>query len=227
MSVFSAYLGVAGLLDVGYQFHDAAEAGIATRVTIGVRDAGQGWYSVDVVMPGNAVSVRWDSAGNPNLIAREYFAPVAAVVDTPGTTTLLSRIGSVLTITGGKVDVNDKSGFNLTAAYDPAKTAAQAGASVTLTPEYDAAKNAMQAGASVVLDPIQVLQIADEILVRDWTQVSGEADESMLNALRSLRNRWELSLDGTLTVYQEDGSTVAWTRSVQTDPTAAPVIGMS
>ena len=37
--------------------------------------------------------------------------------DTPGTTTLLSRIASVLTITSGKVDVNDKTGFSLTAAY--------------------------------------------------------------------------------------------------------------
>ena len=34
--------------------------------------------------------------------------------DTAGTTTLLSRIASVLTITGCKVDVNDKTGFALT-----------------------------------------------------------------------------------------------------------------
>lgn len=36
-------------------------------------------------------------------------------VDTAGVTTLLSRIASALTITGGKVDVNDKTGFALTA----------------------------------------------------------------------------------------------------------------
>jgi hypothetical protein len=36
-----------------------------------------------------------------------------AGADTAGTTTLLSRIGSTLTITGGKVDVNDKTGFEL------------------------------------------------------------------------------------------------------------------
>jgi hypothetical protein len=47
-----------------------------------------------------------------------------AGTDTAGTTTLLSRIASNLTITAGKVDVNDKTGFALTAAYDPAKTAA-------------------------------------------------------------------------------------------------------
>jgi len=36
--------------------------------------------------------------------------------DTTGTTTLLSRIASALTITGGKVDVNDKTGFSLSGA---------------------------------------------------------------------------------------------------------------
>lgn len=36
--------------------------------------------------------------------------------DTSGTTTLLNRIGSALTITGGKVDVNDKTGFSLSSA---------------------------------------------------------------------------------------------------------------
>jgi hypothetical protein len=47
-----------------------------------------------------------------------------AGADTPGTTTLLTRVPGAITVTGGKVDVNDKTGFALTAAYDPAKTAA-------------------------------------------------------------------------------------------------------
>jgi len=38
-----------------------------------------------------------------------------AGTDTAGTTTLLSRIASALTITTGKVDVNDKTGFSLSA----------------------------------------------------------------------------------------------------------------
>ncbi len=53
-----------------------------------------------------------------------------AGADTAGTSTLLTRIASTLTITTGKVDVNDKTGFELAAAYDPAKTAAQAGDSM-------------------------------------------------------------------------------------------------
>jgi ABC-type cobalamin/Fe3+-siderophores transport system ATPase subunit len=55
-----------------------------------------------------------------------------AGTDTAGTTTLLSRIASALTITAGKVDVNDKTGFALTSAYDAAKTAAQAGDQMNL-----------------------------------------------------------------------------------------------
>lgn len=39
-----------------------------------------------------------------------------AGADTPGTGTLLSRVASTLTITGGKVDVNDKTGFSLSSA---------------------------------------------------------------------------------------------------------------
>lgn len=39
---------------------------------------------------------------------------LTAISDSAGVTTLLSRIGAALTITGGKVDVNDKTGFGLT-----------------------------------------------------------------------------------------------------------------
>jgi hypothetical protein len=41
---------------------------------------------------------------------------LTAISDSTGITTLLTRIASVLTITGGKVDVNDKTGFALTTA---------------------------------------------------------------------------------------------------------------
>lgn len=47
--------------------------------------------------------------------------------------------------------VSDKTGFSLTAAYDAAKTAAQAGNSMTLTAAYDAAKTAAQAGNAMTL----------------------------------------------------------------------------
>jgi hypothetical protein len=150
--ILSAYLKTAGLSDIGYRFYNADESANGARITAGVVDAGGGWYSVaNASVPANAASVRWNSAGTPSALAREYFAPV--VVD--------------------------------------------------------------------------AVAIADAILVRDWTLVSGEAGESVLNALRSIRNKWTLDLAGNLTVYKENGTTVAWTRTVTTDANSIPVTGMS
>lgn len=183
--IISSYLGVAGLSDIGYRFYTSAEAPVATRITTGIVDAGDGWYSVDATIPATGNSVRWDSTGTAEAKAREYLdlfndpwtkavpngyaAGTAGKIlgdnldakistrstyaggDTAGTTTLLSRIASALTITGGKVDVNDKTGFALTSAYDAAKTAAAPGAAMTLTAAYDAAKTAAQAGTAMTL----------------------------------------------------------------------------
>lgn len=54
--------------------------------------------------------------------------------------------------------------------------------------------------------------------------ITGAAARSPLNALRFLRNKWQV--DGTtLTVTQEDDATTAWTATVTSDATAAPVVG--
>ncbi len=61
--------------------------------------------------------------------------------------------------------------------------------------------------------------IADTLLKRDWTAVSGEAARSVLNALRFLRNKWAItgaSNPRTLTIYKEDDATSAWTSSANT-----------
>jgi hypothetical protein len=67
-------------------------------------------------------------------------------------------------------------------------------------------------------------EVADAVLKRDWTAVSGEASRSVLNALRFLRNKWDLAA-GTLTVKKEDDSTTAWTAAVTQDGSATPVTG--
>jgi hypothetical protein len=72
MSVISAYLGVSGLIDVGYRFYTSAEAPVAARITTGIVDAGDGWYSVDATIPATGNSVRWDSTGTTDAVAREY-----------------------------------------------------------------------------------------------------------------------------------------------------------
>ena len=58
--------------------------------------------------------------------------------------------------------------------------------------------------------------IADDVLLRDLaTGQPAAAGRSVQNALRFLRNRWQI--DGsTMTVYSEDDSTSAWTASVST-----------
>lgn len=72
-----------------------------------------------------------------------------------------------------------------------------------------------------VLDPHK---IADDILKRDWTAITGEAARSLLNAARFLRNKWTLT--GTaLSVKKEDDSTEAWSGTVTTDNAAVPIIG--
>jgi hypothetical protein len=64
---------------------------------------------------------------------------------------------------------------------------------------------------------------ADALLERDLGSVVAEADRSVVNALRFLRNKWSIS-GGTLTVYEEDDTTIAWTATLSTSA-ADPVTG--
>lgn len=55
--------------------------------------------------------------------------------------------------------------------------------------------------------------IADALLTRDMSDVTGEASRSPINALRFNRNKFVV--DGNiLTVYKEDDTTVAWTANL-------------
>lgn len=65
--------------------------------------------------------------------------------------------------------------------------------------------------------------IADALLTRDWTSVTGEAARSVLNALRFLRNKWSI-VTGTLTVTEEDDATEAWTAAVTDDAAADNIV---
>jgi hypothetical protein len=59
--------------------------------------------------------------------------------------------------------------------------------------------------------------VADAVLKRDWTVVTGEATRSVLNALRAIRNKVSFS-SGTATVTKEDDATTAWTAAVTGTP---------
>lgn len=83
--------------------------------------------------------------------------------------------------------------------------------------------NVVNAGGTVWSTVLN--DIADAILKRDWTSVTGEAARSALNALRFLRNKWSIA-GGTLTVTKENDTTSAWTAPVTTDAAAEPITGM-
>ena len=73
------------------------------------------------------------------------------------------------------------------------------------------------------LDASVGIELADALLKRDMSSVSGEAARSPLNALRFLRNKWSIAA-GTLTVTEEDDTTTAWTAALTTSAGADPII---
>jgi predicted lipoprotein with Yx(FWY)xxD motif len=127
-----------------------------------------------------------------------------AGADTSGTTTLLTRLPSAITLAGGAVTVgtnNDKTGYSIGAG----------GISST-----SFAANAIDS-SSVATNTVQ--EVADGILLRkldrtgDGTDAANE--RTVVNALRALRNKQSISA-GTLTVTKEDDATTAWTAAVTT-----------
>lgn len=64
--------------------------------------------------------------------------------------------------------------------------------------------------------------IADALLKRDLSAVTGEAVRSVINAMRFLRNKWSIS-GTTLTVTKEDDATAAWTATLTATAGANPI----
>jgi hypothetical protein len=143
--------------------------------------------------------------------------------------------------------VSDKTGYALTAAYDAAKTAAQAGDAMTLaagaitaavvaTGAIDAdaiaadAVTELQAGLATsadiaALNDVTGDEVADALLARDLgsgTAAGTLNERTVRSALRVLRNKWAVSA-GVLTVTKEDDVEAAWTAAVTSATGAAPV----
>jgi hypothetical protein len=77
----------------------------------------------------------------------------------------------------------------------------------------------------VVVDLQSAVGLADALLTRDMSAITGEAARSPLNALRKLMNKWNI-VGGTLTVSKENDLTVAYTQTVTTSPGSDPVSGL-
>lgn len=115
-----------------------------------------------------------------------------------------SVTGAVGSVTGAVGSVTGNVGGNVTGSVGSVAAGGITAASIA-TDAIDA--DALAADA--------VTEIADGLLKRDLSAVTGEASRSLLNAVRFLRNKFSISA-GTLTVYKEDDATSAWTGAVTT-----------
>lgn len=80
-------------------------------------------------------------------------------------------------------------------------------------------------GAAMTLTTGERTAIATEIFKLDLSTITGEAARSLLNAIRKLRNKWSIS-GTTLSVFKEDGSTVAYTQPLTPTAGADPITGV-
>jgi hypothetical protein len=80
------------------------------------------------------------------------------------------------------------------------------------------------AAPAAVGDVPTAVQNADALLNRDMSAVSDTNARSPLNALRFIRNKWDVA-GGTLTVKKEDDTATAWTAAVSTSAGAEPIVG--
>lgn len=167
----------------------------------------------------------------PGLIAALNDIAATDIVSNGAITTLAGAVVNVdlVDTTTTNSDMRGTDGANTAAPLDAAGIRTALGlASANLDTQLgdiDTVVDAILADTGtdgVQLSAATANQIADTLLTRDWTAVTGEAARSALNALRLLRNRYSIS-GTTLTVTEEDDATTAWTSQLTTDANADPV----
>jgi len=136
-----------------------------------------------------------------------------------------SLFADLLTASVGHVDTITKIGLWL--LNDPFSNAPLQSWAVGLSAlTYGTAPTLSMVMEGGVTRPVLRADVGDPLLKRDWRDVDEEGTGlfSVMQALRFLRNRWTV-VDGVLTVYREDLSTVAWTANLTSSAGASPVIG--
>lgn len=239
-------LSTAGILAIWHQL----TAAIVTAGTIGKlivdfldvavssRLATSG-YTVPPTASDNATAV-WASGTRTLSSFGTLVADVATAVWAAGARTLTS-FGSLVADTATAVwaaatrALTDKADFTLTAAYDAAKTAAQPGDIPTvgeiadqvwdepLTGHAGAGSTGEALTAAAVASPTAV-QNADALLGRNLAGGSN-GGRTVQDALRPARNKVTI-VGSTVTVYEEDDTTPAWTGALTTNPAAEPITGV-
>jgi hypothetical protein len=155
------------------------------------------------VSAGGEAGLDWANIGSPS--TAQNLSATNIDVDQ----VVASVSGAVNSVTTG-VTVstnNDKTGYSI-GTGGIAAAAFAAGA-------IDAAAIAADAIGASELAQGAAQEIADEILDRDLAGGASGNTRGVRNALRALRNRVAIS-GGTVTVYQENDTTSAWTAAVTT-----------
>lgn len=180
------------------------------------------------VTTGGEAGIDWANIGNPTAIVNLSNTTVATVTNTvPADVVAVNgspvTLGSVLDAnivsiegdalvahTGGMLPVDLK---NIDSAVINTSTA-QIGVNVVSMAANTVTASALAADAGT--------ELATALLKLDFTGITGEATRSVLNALRKLMNKWSIS-GNTLTVTKEDDSTTAYTQTITTNSSAAPI----
>lgn len=84
----------------------------------------------------------------------------------------------------------------------------------------------LPAAPAAVGDIPTATQIADETLSRDLSAVTAPNRYSLINAARGIVNKAVIS-GGNLTVYEEDGTTIAFTATIVTSASADPITSIT
>ena len=113
---------------------------------------------------------------------------------------------------------------NFDAAYGVEVVSGAGGAIKYGGPDDTTGDNAFGAFQFEIWDPSSAVSDADALLKRDMSAVTGESARSPLNAIRFLRNKWDVA-GGVLTVKKEDDATTAWTAAITSNASAKPIVG--
>lgn len=70
-------------------------------------------------------------------------------------------------------------------------------------------------------------EVAQQVLKEDFNDMTGDDTHCLLNAVRTIRNKWAWIDANTIRVYKENGSDTAFDLTITKDAAAIPIIGQT
>lgn len=211
---------VTGLVDGGFTKRISKNGGAFAAMTVTITELENGWYAVPISTSHSntlgLMSITFTHASSKQVNLQ--FRVEAKLVDDLNDFDAANDDVAVVTLN------SDMRGTDSASTLDAAGIRTALGmASADLDTQLDALL-AVVDSTGVEVSAAAAIEIADALLKRDFSAVSGESARSALNALRFLRNKWSIA-GTTLTVTEEDDSTTAWTAAMSVDASADPVTG--